>query len=127
MSQGSFDPSKRRLCPDGACIGVIGDDGRCRVCGRTSDGSVFASTSTSPSAGDDLDTSDSDGSYGWGDDLVDQAQGGGGVGGDAPAPASASGGGSTFRPDRPLCDDGSCIGVIGTDGRCGVCGRAQGQ
>ena len=31
MSDGKFDPH-RRLCPDGACIGVIGDDGRCKVC-----------------------------------------------------------------------------------------------
>jgi hypothetical protein len=27
MSDGKFDP-RRRLCPDGTCIGVIGDDGR---------------------------------------------------------------------------------------------------
>ena len=33
----TFDP-KRRLCPDGSCIGVIGPDGRCSVCGRTGDG-----------------------------------------------------------------------------------------
>ena len=37
MSEGKFDPH-RRLCPDGACIGVIGDDGRCRVCGRSAGG-----------------------------------------------------------------------------------------
>jgi hypothetical protein len=24
----------RRLCPDGACIGVIGPDARCKICGR---------------------------------------------------------------------------------------------
>ena len=30
-----FDPTSRKLCPDGACVGVIGDDGKCRVCGRT--------------------------------------------------------------------------------------------
>ena len=29
----TFDP-KRRLCPDGSCIGVIGPDGRCSVCGK---------------------------------------------------------------------------------------------
>lgn len=27
--------AERKVCPDGACIGVIGDDGRCKVCGRT--------------------------------------------------------------------------------------------
>jgi hypothetical protein len=24
----------RRLCSDGVCLGLIGDDGRCRACGR---------------------------------------------------------------------------------------------
>jgi hypothetical protein len=24
----------RKLCPDGACIGVVGKDGRCRECGK---------------------------------------------------------------------------------------------
>lgn len=26
--------SERKVCPDGGCIGVIGEDGRCKVCGR---------------------------------------------------------------------------------------------
>ena len=29
----AFD-DERQLCPDGACIGVIGPDGRCKTCGR---------------------------------------------------------------------------------------------
>jgi hypothetical protein len=29
----AFDP-KRRLCADEACIGVIGSDNKCSVCGR---------------------------------------------------------------------------------------------
>ena len=37
MNDAKFD-SKRRLCPDGSCIGVVGDDGRCRVCGRDAGG-----------------------------------------------------------------------------------------
>jgi hypothetical protein len=32
----SFD-ADRQLCPDGACIGVIGPDGRCKECGRSRD------------------------------------------------------------------------------------------
>jgi hypothetical protein len=28
-----LDLESRELCPDGACTGVIGDDGRCKVCG----------------------------------------------------------------------------------------------
>ncbi len=31
------DWSRRRLCPDGNCIGVIDPDGRCRECGRAAD------------------------------------------------------------------------------------------
>ena len=34
----SDDIEDRELCPDGACIGVIGPDGRCRECGRRRDG-----------------------------------------------------------------------------------------
>jgi len=33
---GGFD-AKRRLCPDGACVGVIGPDGKCTVCGRAAE------------------------------------------------------------------------------------------
>jgi hypothetical protein len=25
----------RRLCPDGSCVGLLGEDGRCRVCGKS--------------------------------------------------------------------------------------------
>lgn len=30
-----IDWGDRRICPDGACIGIIRDDGRCSVCGRS--------------------------------------------------------------------------------------------
>ncbi|MBW1971591.1 MAG: zinc-ribbon domain-containing protein [Deltaproteobacteria bacterium] len=29
-----LDLSKRLLCSDGTCIGVIGEDGRCKICGK---------------------------------------------------------------------------------------------
>jgi len=29
-----FDPTRRKLCPDGACVGVI-HEGKCNVCGRS--------------------------------------------------------------------------------------------
>jgi hypothetical protein len=31
---GAFAGEERELCPDGACIGVIGPAGKCKVCGR---------------------------------------------------------------------------------------------
>lgn len=35
----AFDDDDRRLCPDGACTGLLGADGKCKVCGRTSSNS----------------------------------------------------------------------------------------
>jgi hypothetical protein len=90
-----FDPTRRRLCADGACVGVLGDDGRCRVCGRTE---------AQAAAGEDVA-------------ALDVAKD------DAPAGAEAGPAGGGFDPKRRLCDDGSCVGVIGDDGACRVCGR----
>ena len=86
-----FDPTSRKLCPDGACVGVIGDDGKCRVCGRTE------AQAAAGEAVQDL---------GGGD-------GGGETGGEA----------GGFNAGRRLCDDGACVGVVGDDGVCRVCGR----
>ena len=30
----AFDGEERRLCPDGACTGLLGSDGKCKECGR---------------------------------------------------------------------------------------------
>jgi hypothetical protein len=89
-----FDPTRRKLCPDGSCVGVIGDDGVCSVCGRTeaqaAAGEEAAPAAASPSAPD--------------------------------APGADAGVG--FDPtSRRLCDDGACVGVVGDDGVCRVCGR----
>jgi hypothetical protein len=32
----SAEWSERKLCDDGACVGVIGSDGKCTVCGKRS-------------------------------------------------------------------------------------------
>lgn len=87
MSETGFD-SKRRLCPDGSCVGLIGPDGRCTVCAQTE--SAAAVEETEPT--------------------------------EAAAPEATGG----FDPKRRLCDDGSCVGVIGTDGRCTECGQKAG-
>jgi hypothetical protein len=82
-----FDPN-RQLCPDGACVGLLGPDGLCSVCGRPE----------GTSAESELES--------------------------AAAPASSDlGGAAGFDPSRRLCDDGSCVGVVGADGTCGTCGR----
>jgi hypothetical protein len=43
-----FDPAQRRLCPDGACVGVIGADGKCSVCGRTEAEAADGVVTTAP-------------------------------------------------------------------------------
>ena len=112
MSEGKFDPH-RRLCPDGACVGVIGDDGRCRVCGRSA-GSKEAAPAGFVPVGDGDALGDQDD-----DDQDDEVQDGGEDG----AEAKDAAGGAGFDPTRRLCPDGSCVGVIGADGICNVCGQ----
>jgi len=112
-SDETFDPTHRKLCPDGACVGVIGDDGVCRVCGRT-EAQAAAGEDAPGAASADFDAG--------------QAPVGDATSGDAPAGAPGAGGfddsaARGFDPNRRLCDDGSCVGVVGADGVCNVCGR----
>jgi hypothetical protein len=92
MTEDDFEPARRELCPDGTCVGLIGPDGRCKVCGAVGTSTVVdprhrgmrspldGDESRAPSDGDELDD------------------------------------------ERELCPDGTCVGVIGVDGRCKVCG-----
>ncbi|MDX9999819.1 MAG: hypothetical protein RBU30_00845 [Polyangia bacterium] len=99
-----FDPEKRELCPDGACLGVIGPDGRCGECGALSpnppkapSGQATGAVSASPKT------------------EAEQKK--------PPGPRETEE--DDFDPDRrELCSDGACLGVIGPDGRCKLCGRA---
>lgn len=84
----AFEPARRELCPDGSCIGLIGPDGRCKVCGTVS-----------PSA------------------VADPRRQG------MVAPADGEQESDAGDDDRELCPDGACIGLVGDDGRCNVCGR----
>jgi hypothetical protein len=91
----------RALCPDGACIGVIGADGRCTVCGS-------ADPTWDPSRPRPVAAAV----------PVEAPQ-------DAePAVAADPAAEPAAWDDRALCPDGACIGVIGADGRCTVCGTA---
>ena len=95
----------RQLCSDGACVGVLDSEGVCKECGM-----VGAETTTDPRLRafkkDDVET---------------------------PAPEEAvrtrpvqGETGSEDLPEdfenRRLCPDGACIGLVGADGTCGVCG-----
>lgn len=100
MSETSkFDP-KRRLCPDGSCIGVVGPDGRCGECGRTAGAAPAASADGAGAPAPEREAS--------GEDEPEEV-----------AEAAPAG---DFDARRRLCDDGSCVGIVGADGRCNVCG-----
>ena len=99
-----FDPH-RRLCPDGGCIGVIGSDGRCRVCGRSASGAKDEPPPAGfvPPAFDDAD-----------EEPAEEV---------AAANEATTSGKGAFDPKRRLCPDGECLGVMGADGLCNVCGK----
>jgi hypothetical protein len=98
-----FTLEGRVLCPDEACIGVIGPDRRCKVCGAEYKGDEpigEEATAASPSS-----TADAE-------------------------PAETSGDESELRPsatpdpnERVCCSDEACVGIIGPDGKCGTCGK----
>jgi hypothetical protein len=109
MEETAFNP-RRRLCPDGSCVGVLGADGRCSVCQRPAgaDGESGVEAPAEAFARADADA----------DDDAD--------GNDLPATETVDGGTSGFDPNRRLCDDGSCVGIVGGDGVCHTCGRKAG-
>ena len=114
MNDGKFD-SKRRLCPDGSCIGVVGDDGRCRVCGRDAGGGGAKSAAASGLAAVSATAADAtDATFDSGIDDSDDNE----LAADAVEPDTAA-----FDAGRRLCSDGSCVGLIGGDGKCNVCGQ----
>jgi hypothetical protein len=94
----ALDLAQRQLCPDGACVGLVAENGRCRLCGRSATeapGDAHGATGDAHGA-----TGDAHGATG---DTVDEA----------------------VDPDlaaRRLCPDGACVGLVGGDGRCKVCG-----
>jgi hypothetical protein len=96
MSEDQLDLESRELCPDGSCIGVLGDDRKCKVCGMASDGTPGVRVEREEQ--DEPEEMEASGS-------------------DADADAGADAG-----DERELCPDGTCIGLIGADGRCKVCG-----
>ena len=101
------DLGSRILCSDGACIGIIGPDGKCKECGQPmaeEDAPLLAASLAREEQEADEDEEDDD----WEEEEEDESP-------------------PDDLDDRELCADGSCIGVIGPDGRCKECGRAAGD
>ena len=105
VEPGEWD--RRELCPDGACVGVIGPTGTCKVCGRVAPHwgeerkRGLRPTDPPPDEQEDED---------------EQAE---------PRARGAAADGGEWRK-RKLCEDGACVGVIGADGACKVCGKRAG-
>jgi hypothetical protein len=98
---GDFEPLERELCTEGTCIGIIGPDGFCKECGRPGRTTVIDPRTQGLRADDEV--------AGEIEAAVLESD-------LPPAPDDFA--------DRSLCPDGTCIGVIGSDGRCGECGRS---
>jgi hypothetical protein len=113
-----FDP-KRRLCPDGTCTGVVGRDGKCGECGRVvatgGNGGVGERKTIPREPASEIND------YGPREVLAD-----GDDGTRLGAAARPDGDLSEFDPQRRLCVDGTCVGVIGPNGACTVCRRMAG-
>ncbi len=99
------DLEHRILCSDGACIGIIGNDGKCKECGKEMDAEdapmLEAANEAAAEAGEEEEED--------GDDREDEPDE------DDDEPPGMD--------DRELCPDGACIGIIGPDGKCKECGR----
>lgn len=127
----------REVCPDGACTGVIGAEGRCKVCGQVSptwnnerERGMIVDGEHLPHHDEDEDDDDEDDDeddYEDGDgDEDDDDDGEVAARGSDPALAALMPGASTDDVDwsrRVLCLDDTCIGVLDARKVCSVCGK----
>jgi len=97
---------EREPCPDDLCTGVIGESGRCGVCGKERVGAPPARRAPRP-----------------GEEAAPAAPVAEEGEESLPGRDDAGGGGPAGPEDRVPCADDLCTGIIGADGRCGVCGK----
>ena len=113
MSDSDWD--NRKLCSDGNCIGVIGEDGHCNECGKKYQGPL-----TEEIAVEEEDLPPENISVERESSPQEE---------EAASKADESNDEAEFPTDsdwdnRKLCSDGNCIGVIGPDGSCKECGKS---
>lgn len=145
MTEDDFEPARRELCSDDSCVGLVGPDGRCKVCGTVSVSAVADPRNrglrldSEPDDAAELDDDRElcpDGTCVGviGEDGLCKVCGARGSG---PARGATGGIARPAAPpprapdetvaeddddDRELCPDGACVGLIGADRRCKVCG-----
>ena len=118
MADDEFNLDNRILCSDGACIGVVGEDGKCKVCGLAYDGEL---PEASPTVGGELVESSPLPQDVQRDNEVDERASG------ESGQTGASNQVSLLDNDseeRICCSDDMCVGIVGQDGTCGTCGKA---
>ena len=97
------DWNKRILCSDESCIGTIGDDGRCKECGKPYNDSINTTVRIVDENNAQIQLTET---------LSNQTE-------------------SIVTDEewdkRVLCGDESCIGTIGPDGKCRECGEINKQ
>jgi hypothetical protein len=143
MTEEEFEPARRELCPDDACIGLIGPDGRCKVCGTVGASAVAdpRHAGMQPPARQENGSSESESELDEERELCPDDACIGIIGPDgrckecgkrpgpkvdrAEAEAASDGDEADDDDDRELCPDDNCIGLMGADGRCKVCGTAR--
>lgn len=101
-SRADIEWENRTLCSDESCIGVIGPDGRCKECGKPFEGEFTPVADNGEYIDTEDETPDNEEDYSEEDHDDD---------------------GDLDWENRTLCSDESCIGVIGSDGRCKECGK----
>jgi hypothetical protein len=113
----------RTLCSDGSCVGVIGANGKCKVCGKPGTASAVSDDDDDDYDDDDEEDYEDEDDDGEDDELAAAADELAGI---APASEVASAtaiAAESDEADRKLCPDGGCVGLIGADGKCKVCGK----
>jgi len=103
-SDAEINWENRILCNDGNCIGVIGADGRCKECGKTYEGELPQNSAVEKDEPAEVENEAT---------PAETAES------NLPEEAPAD----DDWEHRVLCSDGNCIGVIGPDGKCKVCGK----
>ncbi len=95
-----FNLEERILCEDDTCIGLVGSDRKCKVCGRVYEGSSPLPKGGEDSADSEISTASMESSA-----LLSET--------DKADPG-----------ERIPCLDDLCVGIIGPDGKCGTCGKS---
>ena len=112
MSDSDWD--NRKLCSDGNCIGVIGENGHCNECGKKYQGPLAEERAVEEEDLPPENISVEKGSSPQEEEASPEAD----ESNNETEPLKDS-----DWDNRKLCSDGNCIGVIGPDGRCKECGK----